>query len=307
MAEEDFGSWNYPTPTDYYRLGDQGTLEGGGYTDFGGAPPAGRGYANPSSGGTSYQPRLGGGGTGLNPWESNAWTPDFGSSNTGGSGFNPGARPQPNLGPRELGPGYPRIPLPSSGAPERTLYDRYSQMLKDPSQMTQDPAYKFLFDQGMQAFNRTAAANRMRFSGKSMNDSMKYGEGMASNYFNQMIPQYGAGAQQELMRWQAPAQMEQQRYGLAQRDVGLGQSGTQLNNATRGDLESERAAGDLVPMMSDAYRSMIQGPGPSQPTWGSNTSASSGPGYSAPSFGGVGGGYQARLGQGDDTMNKWLA
>lgn len=202
----------------------------------------------------TYQPSTSKPFTGVYPWESTTQgvsnpPPFYGSTPS----YNPSSNP---MGPRQLAP-----QMPSFGPPERTLYDRYSKLLQDPTSMSSDPAYKFMFDQGMQAFNRTAAANRMRLAGKSTLDAQKYGQGLAFNYMNQMLPQYAKGAEEELNRFVAPA-------SIAQRSVGLGQSGTQINNAARSQYDSEMAARDLIPY-TQRYMESLMGK-PTMPTYGAS-------------------------------------
>lgn len=114
------------------------------------------------------------------------------------------------------------------GKPDREMYDLYTGMLKNPSQLDQNPAYQFLYNQGLQALNRSLAAKKMTLSGKGMTDTLSFGQGQAANFTNQMLPQYRAGAQEELARFMGPA-------GLLPRY-------TAGNNATIGGARSE----DLV-------------------------------------------------------------
>lgn len=60
-------------------------------------------------------------------------------------------------------------------------------LLNNPSSITEDPGYKFQFDQGMEALNRTAAAKGMLGSGNRLMDLVKYGQGMASSAYNNRL------------------------------------------------------------------------------------------------------------------------
>lgn len=266
--------------SDWYDYNPDTTiLEGGGWLDEP-SIPAGTGYVNSPV----NSQRLGGQQKPLlNPWESNDWTPNFGLQDLPGYGVQ-GPRPT-GLGPRQLAPTSPSRPAPNLGAPGTDLYNRYKGLLMDPSSMGNDPAYQFLFNSGMQALNRTAAANRMRFSGKSLNDATKFGQGMAYDYMNRMLPQYKTGADEELQRWIAPSELSLRQYGLEQGNVGLAQRGTAQNNELRGEVEGSQAAQDLIPMMSDTYRNMA---GLNQPQWTGINS------YDSPAYGGIG--YTRRLG-----------
>lgn len=160
---------------------------------------------------------------------------------------------------------YQRIQL---GAPERTLYDRYSQLLQNPAGMSQDPAYQFLFNQGEQALSRTLAARRLSFSGKAMNDTTAYGQGMAYDYMNKLLPQYQAGAQEELRRFMGPA--------------GLLPQYTGANNQVTSKEGSDAASRELLPY----YQRMLE-----QSMGGGGAEPGEGIGY-----GGLSGGYsQPRL------------
>lgn len=186
---------------------------GGGYGGYslggGGSPSTGAVSRNSS---TPWSAPMGGGGGG------------FG----GGGGSRGGFQQQP----------YQRMSL---GVPERTLYDRYSKLLQNPEGMAEDPAYKFLFNQGMQAFNRTAAAKGMRLSGNTLLGAQEYGQGRAFDYTNRMLPQYRAGAQEELSRFMGPA--------------GLLPSYTGANNQITSREGSDAAAQDLLPY----YQRMLEG------------------------------------------------
>jgi hypothetical protein len=154
------------------------------------------------------------------------------------------------------------------GSPERTLYDRYSGLLQNPQGFASDPAYQFLFNQGEQALKRSLAAKRLTYSGKSLNDTMAYGQGMAHDYMNQLLPQYRAGAQEELARFLGPA-------GLLPRYAAQ-------NNQTISQAGSEQAARDTMPQLSSAWMNSVGGGG---------RASSEPPVPTGPSFGGVRGGY----------------
>lgn len=149
------------------------------------------------------------------------------------------------------------------GNPERTLYDRYSSMLLNPDQLAQDPAYKFLFNQGEQALNRSLAARRMTHSGRALNDTFAYGAGQAATGFKSLMPEYRAGAETELRRFMGPA-------GLLPTYAGVNNQATQQEG-------SAAAARELLPMYS--------GGGFEGPTAGASRIG----------FGGLSSGYTQRL------------
>jgi len=83
------------------------------------------------------------------------------------------------------------------------FFQRLYQVLDKPGSFESDPAYQFLFNKGMDAFNRTAGARRQRFAGKTGLDAQAYGQGMTSQYWGQLANQWGTGAKEESARWQA--------------------------------------------------------------------------------------------------------
>lgn len=256
MGEDEDYSWMY---------GDSG---GGGYDDYYG--PTDYGQGGISSGGGDWQPisappqyeyNPGTGYRMLSAGDYDAsrgaapnsrttgygdqnYTPSYSSANGnwaspsssyGGGGG--GAAPRPGGGSGYTQPPYQRV---NPGAPQSTLFNHYQQMLLNPEGMAQDPAYKFLFNQGEQALNRSLAAKRLTYSGKALNDTTAYGQGMAFDYMNKMLPQYGAGASQELQRYAVPM-------GLYMQSAGINNNATNMEG-------SNRAAQELMPY----YQQMMQ-------------------------------------------------
>ena len=76
---------------------------------------------------------------------------------------------------------------------------KLSDLLNNPGSMTSNPAYQFAFDQGMEAFNRTAAAKGQLNSGNRLMDLTKYGQGLASQNFMSLADLYStlAGAKNQ--------------------------------------------------------------------------------------------------------------
>lgn len=152
------------------------------------------------------------------------------------SGMGGGGAPGGGFRPSGGGGSYTPQPMQriSLGAPERTLYDRYKSMLTNPEQLESDPAYKFLFKQGEDALRRTLAAKRLTYSGKALNDTMAYGAGQAAAGFKSLMPEYRAGAQEELRRFMGPAS--------------LLPGYTSLNNAASQSEGSAAAMRELMPL-----------------------------------------------------------
>ena len=64
-------------------------------------------------------------------------------------------------------------------------YDtRLNALLDNPDSIKDTGAYKFSFDQGQQALERSAAAKGMTGSGNTLAELVKYGQGMASQQYN---------------------------------------------------------------------------------------------------------------------------
>lgn len=173
----------------------------------------------------------------------------------------------------------------SMGTPERTLYDKYKNYLMNPDQLTSDPAYKFLFNQGQSALNRSLAAKRLLYGGKALDDTTAFGEGTALNYFKQMMPQYQAGAEEELKRFMGPAS--------------LLPTYASTNNRTISNAGAEAGAQDSMAMMpqllSGGYGGMGGGMGGGYGTPNIPTGPSFGGISSGYNYGGYGGGYPPRL------------
>jgi len=224
----------------------------GSYSINGGAPQSiyapGGGSVQSSSGGYStFQP-----GAGLNP--TNVGT----QVNSAGQYMS---RPQSYSSPQPVarsggGAGYQQasgrtqMPQINLGGPGGPVWDRLQAVMADPTKMTTDPAFSFLYNQGLQALNRSLAAQRLTHSGKALTDTLNYGQGAAANYFNQLIPQLRGVAGDEYQRWAGPAQMNLQAYGLGQRDTANQMQATQLNNRLLADERGEQMLSDLLPMLA---------------------------------------------------------
>lgn len=175
--------------------------------------------------------------------------------------YNPSNWQPPKSSSSYSQPSYQRIAL---GQPERTLYDRYSQLLRNPEGMSQDPAYQFLFNQGSQALNRSLASKGLMQSGKSLTDNTQFGQGLAFDYMTKMLPQYQAGAREELARFMGPA--------------GLLPGYANTNNQTSNMEGQNRASEALMPYYQRMLEQSMGGGGSVQPGGGA-------------SFGGVSGSY----------------
>lgn len=71
-------------------------------------------------------------------------------------------------------------------------------LLADPSRITETPGYQFAYDQGLQSLFAKQASTGQRMSGRAMTETMQYGQGLASQMYNQEMDRYAqlAGAHQ---------------------------------------------------------------------------------------------------------------
>ena len=72
-----------------------------------------------------------------------------------------------------------------------TAGNKLNELLQNPSSITSTPGYQFAYDQGLEAVNRTAAAKGQLGSGNRLYDLTKYGQGLASQTYNNTVSQLG--------------------------------------------------------------------------------------------------------------------
>lgn len=75
----------------------------------------------------------------------------------------------------------------ASGADFTPYQTQLNQLLANPSSVTQTPGYQFALGQGNEAINRSAAAKGMLNSGNVLAELAKYGQGMASQGYQQQL------------------------------------------------------------------------------------------------------------------------
>lgn len=181
----------------------------------------------------------------------------------------------------------------------------YNYQLQQPNfQFQTAPGYQFRQQQGMGAINSQAAAGGMQLSGATQKAMQQYGQGFASNEYNNAFNQYNnqyqfgqtAGMQNAMNQYTSANQQNQQQYqrmaGLA--DMGV-QGGQQLANLSQmygqqmagqwGNMGNAQAAGAIG--RGQAYSNMvgnIAGGAGSQSN-GSGYQGGTGGGNSAQSFG----------------------
>jgi len=98
--------------------------------------------------------------------------------------------------------------------PPGALWQRYQALQANPNMAEADPAFQYLKQQGEQALGRSAGARRQRFSGGTMLDFMKQGQGMAAANLRSIMPELRAGAGQEYDYAANEAQARSQRAGV---------------------------------------------------------------------------------------------
>lgn len=72
---------------------------------------------------------------------------------------------------------------------------QYRNLLQDPRSITKDPGYQFSFDQGLNAIDRSAASKGSLYSGATLRALDKYGQGLASQQYDNALSRYGNAAQ----------------------------------------------------------------------------------------------------------------
>ena len=72
------------------------------------------------------------------------------------------------------------------------------ELLANPGRITETPGYQFAYDQGLQALFAKQAATGQRLSGRAQTETMQFGQGLASQMYNQEMNRYAslAGANQ---------------------------------------------------------------------------------------------------------------
>ena len=63
-------------------------------------------------------------------------------------------------------------------------------LLQNPGMITQTPGYQFAYDQGLQGMFAKQASTGNRFSGRALEETMRYGQGLASQMYNDEMSRY---------------------------------------------------------------------------------------------------------------------
>ena len=72
-----------------------------------------------------------------------------------------------------------------------TASNKLNALLQNPSSVEETPGYQFAYNQGLEAVNRTAAAKGQLGSGNRLYDLTKFGQGLASQTYNNTVNQLG--------------------------------------------------------------------------------------------------------------------
>lgn len=93
----------------------------------------------------------------------------------------------------------------------------YRSLLERPSAIQSTPGYQYALEQGNQAINRSAAAKGMLNSGNVLAELAKFGQGMASQNYQQQLQNQQQAVQQEMSQANALADLMRgaQQFGLS--------------------------------------------------------------------------------------------
>lgn len=133
------------------------------------------------------------------------------SGHSGGGGGQPQQPQQPqggNSGQQSIGEAMGNLYLTDVGAKNiqtagqqaATMADPFAQsrqfanaqlqrLMQNPGQMANDPSYQWALGQGQQAVERSLAGRHMTSSGGGLEELMQYGQGMASQQYNNRLNQ----------------------------------------------------------------------------------------------------------------------
>jgi hypothetical protein len=137
------------------------------------------------------------------------------------------------------------------GQAERTLYDRYSSLLQDPTQGMQNPATQFALREAQQANQRQLAAGRMRNSGRALREMSDVTTGTLMQQFGNLANIYRGGAETETGRYTANIQPWMQAQGM---NLDALKSGEALGlDAQKLKLAALQGAGDLALRAGQTY------------------------------------------------------
>lgn len=118
----------------------------------------------------------------------------------------------------------------SSGQYSNPYEQRLASLINNPDAIENTNAYKFRFNQGQQAIERSAAAKGMLNSGNTLAELARYGQGMASDEYGKEFERLNSATGQRNQYNLGLMNVANQEYGLRNQEYGL-RSQQDENNA----------------------------------------------------------------------------
>lgn len=111
--------------------------------------------------------------------------------------------------------GYQNALNPALAGVQKQMQD-YQALLNDPSRVQQSAGYQFALNQGNEAINRSAAAKGQLNSGNVLAELAKYGQGMASQNYQQQLQNQQQAIQNQMAQVNSLADLMRgsQQFGL---------------------------------------------------------------------------------------------
>lgn len=123
----------------------------------------------------------------------------------------------------------------------------------DFSSFKQSPDYQFSFDQGLQGLDRSAAARGSLYSGGHSADLMKFGEGLASQNYNQYYNRLASMAGQGQTTASGLGQLGQQ-YANNVGQIGMNQANNMASSYQQQANTNSQLAGSLGGIFNNWYQ-----------------------------------------------------
>lgn len=174
--------------------------------------------------------------------------------------------------------------------PGQSSYDTALQKMMTGAFDSADPSYKWRFDQGQQAVERSAAAKGLLGSGNVLQELMSYGQGMASTEYAAQFDRLMKGSQNATSQYDAAIkglsamagiQYNQGMLGVAQENAATNRFSAQANAANQAghlgldqakfgyqqtqDSEAERAHKDYLATLANPMGQVTSNPSPNAP------------------------------------------
>jgi hypothetical protein len=121
--------------------------------------------------------------------------------------------------------------ITTPSADQQMYRSQLANLMKNPGSMDSSPVYQAMLDQGMNAVNRTSAAQGMLGSGNRLSELMKMGQKTASQYY---FPQQQALAQLSGVPGDQAARALAAQAGIAGNNANMGLNGQMLDSLLQG-------------------------------------------------------------------------